>query len=84
MSESSIAPLIISSLALAVSGTAALSTFVFNTKKSARELWQKQLEIYIANPAHLLGRPTKGTEESKQAYRAHVIFTAVCLSAPQS
>jgi hypothetical protein len=79
MSEANVASLLMSGLALLVSLSMGLSTFVFNKKKAARDLWQRQLELYIANPSHLLGRAKDKSEEAEQAYRAHVgyIFLAI-------
>ncbi|MDB5477259.1 MAG: hypothetical protein JWP49_2770 [Phenylobacterium sp.] len=69
-----IVTLAISGLALLVSVTTAISTFFFNKRKAARDLWQRNLELYMSHPAHVLGRPKSDSEEDEQVYRIHVSY----------
>ncbi|WP_293904478.1 hypothetical protein, partial [Phenylobacterium sp.] len=64
----------ISAVALIVSLFTAWRTFAFNKRKAAKDLWQKNLEFYMAHPVHALGRPKSDSEADVQAYRIHVSY----------
>jgi hypothetical protein len=66
--------LLLSAIALIVSLLVAYYNFRLARQKSAKDMWQRIIELYIQHPSHLLGRSELDTEESTQAYRVHVAF----------
>jgi hypothetical protein len=72
-------PIAISATALAVSLWTFQRAAVSAKKKSARDLWQRVIEIYIEHPTHYDGLPATTTEADRKRYEINASFVLFAL-----